>query len=165
MDIRPLLPDLEYELRMLLGAAKIVDFLEQNSTAGNLINYYKDSAYLHTRNLYNFFKANTGNDARITSYGYSNASFDLSLYNTWIGPLHDHAHHIKSSRTTPNNVISGSHINEQIVNFANDIEKIFNDWVNIVTDVTVKQLLVDILARANTDALNDLKMIKALYKS
>ena len=55
------LEDLGYELQLLLGADEIVSFIETHDNAaasdavkfGNLVNYFKDSIYLHARNLLN----------------------------------------------------------------------------------------------------------------
>ena len=60
--MRPVaLKDLAYELQLLIGADEIVSFVEAHdfeSTSdadrfGNLVNYFKDSVYLHSRNLLN----------------------------------------------------------------------------------------------------------------
>jgi hypothetical protein len=47
--------DLAYELQLLLGADEIVSFIEtqEPDTFGNIVNYFKDSIYLHSRNLLN----------------------------------------------------------------------------------------------------------------
>ena len=50
----PSLDDLFYELRMLLGAAAMCDAAEKHN-CGNVVNYFKDSVYLHARILYAFF--------------------------------------------------------------------------------------------------------------
>ena len=44
---------LEYELRQLLGAAKVCNVLEKHHT-GNIVNYVKDSQHVYVRNLYHF---------------------------------------------------------------------------------------------------------------
>jgi hypothetical protein len=60
-DQSVLLKDLGYELQLLLGADEIVRFIEAHDTSvgvdadkfGNLVNYFKDSIYVHARNLLN----------------------------------------------------------------------------------------------------------------
>jgi hypothetical protein len=153
--------DLKYELHLLLGAAQIVEALEEFNknnpdTIGNLINYFKDSAYIHTRNLYNFFAADTKNDAKVTQY-INNHLFNLALYQTWIGALHDHVLHIKTKRgdVIKSNLINGKYLNEMVPCFASDIEQLWNVWVKITPDATLKTRLKNTLSEAQTCAKND----------
>jgi|GEM_PF-2085128 len=148
--------DLKYELRLLLGAAKICELNEQNKgrDIGNTINYFKDSAYIHVRNLYNFFAANTGNDAKVTQF--TTQIFDVSLYtNTWKDALHTHVLHIKTSRNKPNNVIKGVHLNEMIPIFARDIEKLWQEWIDTTENIPFKIILICTLEKAKENAQND----------
>lgn len=149
--------DLAYELRMLLGAAKICQ-LSDEYCLGNLVNYPKDSVYLHARNLYNFFAADTRNDAKITQF--TPHQFDLTLYRTWIGALHNHASHIKTSRHTPTNIVGGEHLNEQPQKFANDIEKLWIDWIDNTTAQPLKAQLQDALDAARLEAQGDYDSLK-----
>ena len=152
--------DLAYELRMLLGAAKLCQLFEAYDV-GNQVNFFKDSVYLHSRNLYNFFAANANNDAKVTQFIPQTVhTFDLSLYNTWIGPLHDHASHIKTSRHTPTNVINGVHLNEQVQNFANDIERLWTDWINHTSNSALKTQLEDALNEARDQSQDDYNSLK-----
>lgn len=145
--------DLAYELRMLFGAAKLCQLLDKQDV-GNPVNFMKDSVYLHTRNLYNFFAANTGNDAKVTQF--TTHTFNLSFYNTWIDALHDHALHIKTSRHTPTNVVGADRLNEQIQNFATDIEGLWNDWIAHTTPgSSLETKLKDALAKAHKEAQDD----------
>lgn len=151
--------DLAYELRMLFGAAKICQLFDEDGNIGNPVNYAKDSVYVHTRNLYNFFAADTRNDARITQF--TTHTFDLSFYDTWIGALHDHALHIKDSRHTPTNIVNGKHLNEQIQNFADDIEKLWRDWIaNTPSTLSLKAQLEDALTHAHEQAQGDYDLLK-----
>ena len=145
--------DLKYELRLLLGAAKISKVLEKAST-GNAVNYAKDSVYLHARNLYNFFASDTSNDARVTQF--TNHSFDLSLYNLWIGALHDHALHIKTKRSyNVSNVVNGIHLNDTTQDFADDIKRIWTEWRDITTDAAIKAQLTEALNTAEQESEDD----------
>jgi hypothetical protein len=149
--------DIAYELRMLLGAAKICQLFDEYNV-GNPVNYAKDAVYLHARNLYNFFAADTRNDAKVTQF--TQHQFDLTLYRTWIGPLHDHASHIKTSRHTPTNVINGEHLNEQIQKFASDIEKLWDEWSRITPASTLKTQLEEALNDARTQSWDDYDSFK-----
>ena len=137
---------------MLLGAAKLTTLLETRH-AGNLINYTKDSTYLHIRNLYNFFAADARNDAKVTQF--TSHTFNLSLYTIWKSALHDHAAHIKTSRHSPTNVIAGVHLNEKIQDFAIDIEALWTEWINNTSDQNLKIQLTDALASSRTAAQAD----------
>lgn len=155
------IPDLDYELRMLLGAAKQCELFEEYNI-GNPINYIKDSVYIHARNLYNFFKANANNDAKVTQFTLH--QFDLSLYDTWIDALHTHASHIKTSRHTPNNIVGGQHLNEQIQNFAADIESLWEEWINNTSDQQLKTQLEEALNSARLKANDDYISLKKKLK-
>ncbi|HSX07529.1 MAG TPA: hypothetical protein VLG11_01415 [Candidatus Saccharimonadales bacterium] len=151
------IPDLAYELRMLLGAAKQCQLFEEFDI-GNPINYMKDSVYAHTRNLYNFFSANARNDAKVTQF--TQHAFDLTFYRTWKSALHDHALHVKTSRHTPSNIVGGQHLNEQIQNFANDIEGLWEEWSNNTSDLQLKTELEEALNDARTQANDDYLSLK-----
>lgn len=156
MAIVPII-DLAYELRMLLGAAQICQLFDEFNV-GNPVNYFKDSAYLHARNLYNFFAADTRNDAKVSQF--TQHHFDLTLYRTWKSALHNHASHIKTSRHTPTNVINGAHLNEQPQKFADDIVKLWADWINHTTDPQLKAQLQDGLNAAHAEAQDDYDSLK-----
>jgi len=149
--------DLEYELRMLLGAAKQCQLFDEHDI-GNPINYAKDSIYLHARNLYNFFSANTANDARVTKF--TSHQFNLTFYGIWIDALHNHASHIKESRRTPTNVVNGDHLKDQVQKFASDIEGLWTDWINHTTDPQLKTRLKDALKSARQEAQDDYDSLK-----
>ena len=137
---------------MLFGAAKLCKLFEVNDL-GNPVNYFKDAVYLHSRNLYNFFSSNTNNDAKVSAF--TSHQFNLSLYNTWKGALHDHALHIKCSRGTPTNVINGVHINEQIQHFATDIDGLWKEWIRNTNDLSLKKELQDALTKAKRESTDD----------
>lgn len=149
--------DLAYELRMLLGAAKQCELFEEYDI-GNPINYAKDSVYTHTRNLYNFFKANARNDATVTQF--TQHAFDSVFYDTWIDALHDHVLHIKTSRNTPTNIVGGQHLNQQIQNFADDMERLWQEWADNTTDPQLKTELEEALVEARTQANDDYVSLK-----
>lgn len=144
----------DYELRQLLGAAQLVKLFDKKGM-GNASSVLRDSVYLHARNLYNFFHGVARNDASI--YEFTNHVFDVSFYIKWKNPLHNHVLHIKDSRTGPNNEIDGVHISAMVQEFASDLEKIWEDWVRITTDVELKKILQDGLVKARNDAQNDYK--------
>lgn len=153
-----IIEDLGYELRMLIGASEIAEALD----SGNQVNYVKDSVYLHARNLYNFFSSSARYDAKVSQF--TNHIFDLSFYDLWKDPLHRHVLHIMDSRTSPNNVINGEHINEQTKNFAEDIKKLWNDWIDNTTDPALKSELEHSLNQAIEEAGNDLDGLTAMFK-
>jgi len=146
------LKDLFHELRMLLGAAKMAKLFNENGM-GNPENYFKDSVYLHARNLYNFFRGDARHDASV--YDYVVHVFDVDLYIKWKNPLHNHVLHIKNTRTEANNEINGVHINTMIQAFANDIEKLWQNWIDVTIDPKTKKLLRDLLKEAQEQADGD----------
>lgn len=155
--------DLQYELRLLLGAAKIASILEKTAS-GNVINYAKDSVYLHARNLYNFFSGNATNDARVKQF--TDHSFDLTTYNLWIGALHDHVLHIKTKRShNVSNVINGVHLNEKTQDFADDIKKMWTEWRDATLDPVFRVRLTDALDVAQKEAEDDFDFLSKKLES
>lgn len=162
--------DLKYELRMLLGAAEIVKQVEQHDDVqnkdtqkfGNIVNYFKDSAYLHTRNLYNFFSGCAVHDGSV--HDYTLYAFNLSLYKKWKKPLHQHVLHISNARSKPRNKIDGAHINTQIPCFAKDIESLWDKWIEVTTDSREKRALQGALTRAQNEAKDDCNNFVKLIK-
>ncbi|MBL8015338.1 MAG: hypothetical protein JNK26_04085 [Candidatus Doudnabacteria bacterium] len=152
MAVSEFIEHLEYELRMLLGADQMIKLCALKREIGNPVNYFKDSAYMHTRNLYNFF-SNKRNDANVEDF--IQYPFDVTVYNKWSDALHSHALHIKSDRVTPSNVVDGQHLNEQVPNFVSDILRLWQDWIDATNSQTDKQVLVDALARAQKEAQDD----------
>ena len=161
MDINDFIKELEYELRMLIGSAQIVELLKKHKT-GNIINYYKDSVYLHARNLYNFFSANKVYDARVTDYGGHGIFFDMSVYRKWFKALHTHVLHINTGRTPPVNVIKGEHLNDQTKLFSDNIVGLWESWIGGVSDSATRKLLQDNLDKAKEEANNDCESVKRL---
>ncbi|MEI6533266.1 MAG: RhuM family protein [Candidatus Roizmanbacteria bacterium] len=163
--------DLSYELRLLLGAKKLCELCKchdddeknKNNKFGNVVNYFKDSAYIHVRNLYNFFAANTTNDAKVTQF--TNYEFDVRLYKTWINALHTHVLHIKTGRNRPNNVINGRHINTMIPDFTEDIVRLWQEWIDSSNETKIKNELKKALERAEVDAKNDFDSLNNLLKT
>lgn len=165
-DIKFIREDLFYELRMLLGAANVIELLD-GGKKDNLINYFKDSVYLHSRNLYNFFSNGGRNDAHVEDY--SAHDFDCSLYKkkdkdnkTWEDALHNHVLHIKNTRINPNNIIDGKHLNEMPLEFVEDIQRLWKKWIEVTTDTQMKNELSSRLKKAQDLARGDCDQLHKL---
>ena len=157
VDKKADLKDLEYELQILLGASLIIDQLEveRKLRDGNIVNYFKDSAYIHIRNLYEFFLSDPKktNDSKVSAF--TNHKFNLSFYLLWREPLNRHVLHIAPGRNNPNNVKNGKHLKDQIPSFAKNIEDLWTEWIRATADDQLKQKLENTLADAKRHAQND----------
>lgn len=116
--------DLYHELRCLLGAATVWRALRAEQ-AGFSVIVAMDSAFVHARNLYNFFTLpEGGHDVSVTAFGpaspYSSATCDA-----WMEPLNRHVLHMSRGRLNPTNVQSGGHLTKQIETFAHDILRLW----------------------------------------
>ena len=149
--------DLFYELRMLLGASKTTQLFDEKSM-GNPTNFFKDSVYLHIRNLYNFFWGNANNDASV--YDYIIHVFDVSLYIKWKKALHKHVLHIKNTRAKADNEVHGEHLNTMTQNFTSDIVNPWKEWIEVTTDKSIKALLEQTLEIAQKEAQDDYDSLK-----
>lgn len=156
-NIPPALEDIFYELRMLLGAAEMCK-LEGAIGSGNVINYFKDSAYLHARILYEFFTdANYQNDASIVQFG-GHPTIAAKLYSE---PFRNrlnrrvmHMNHSRSQNTTKEPE-GATQLNEQVQDIADDIRQLFQKWINTCTDVKFKAGLIELVDEAESQAEND----------
>lgn len=154
------LEDIKYELRLLLGADKLLSLFEKHQP-DNTANYFKDSIYLHARNLYSFFYKNGKQLLNNTS------GFDLKEYsNNWRYPLNDYVMHVNDdgSRNNGANVVNGVHLNEKAHWFTNDITRIWCDWINNTQDHTLKIYLKKILDQAKQEAQGDYNNLISLFK-
>lgn len=142
--------DLEYELRMLLGADKMVLLFEEKGV-GNQVNFFKDSVYLHARCLYSFFYKNRG---KLTN----GLGFKMNEYESkWMEPLNNFVMHINASgiRSGGGNVQNNTHLNQKTHWFAKDIVRLWSEWIDSTTDQTFKEILKKSLKTAQNDAEND----------
>jgi hypothetical protein len=142
---------------MLFGAAKMWN-LANDKDFGNPTNYFMDAAFVHARNLYNFFTGRAVHDASVRQF--TQEQFDLSLYYTWKDALHNHVLHVNDSRSSPNNVIGRVHLNKQVQKFADDIGTLWEKWINITTDQTLKSQLEKALEKARKESQDDYNFVE-----
>lgn len=169
MTAQPLwLEDLGYELRLLLGADEIISFIEAHDNAaasnadkfGNIVNYFKDSVYLHARNLLNAFVEHAD-----TEIGKIPDAIRSSAYRNRIKrPLERYVMHLESARDqtgTVQNILSdGRHLNEYVHDLTAEVRRCWSEWI----DLTGDQELKDILKAADESAHNDCSQLKGMSK-
>lgn len=149
-EVNNIILDLEYELQLLLGASKIVRLLEEKKDIGNPINYVKDSAYVHARNLYSFFHKNNGQSLL------SGHRFNMDDYtNNWMVPLNNYVMHLGANRIDNNNVVEGVDLNKKVPWFAEDILRLWQEWIDNSNDPGIKSLLSDVLTKAQQASQRD----------
>lgn len=145
--------DLYHELRCLLGAVTVW-CASQKEDAGFGVVIAMDSAFVHTRCLFNFFtRSKGGNDVSITAFGPQ--PYSSQVYTDWDNPLNQHVLHISKGRLSPKNLRSGSHLNEQVENFAREILKLWEQFENDPLAVAYKAEVQKARVRAIEDAKND----------
>ncbi|VEG57096.1 Uncharacterised protein [Mycolicibacterium aurum] len=158
MSGQPLaLDDLGYELRLLLGADEIVQFMDAQGTFGNLVNYFKDSVYLHARNLLNALTNGCATDigtipSAIRSEPYGRLKRSLEVY----------VMHIKETRNQRGvtNVRGGKHLNEYVHDLTAEVKRCWNEWIAATGD----QTLAELLQAAEKSAQDDLAQLKGHLK-
>lgn len=151
--------DLEYELRMLLGSARLWRLFREREI-GNPNNYFMDSAFVHARNLYNFFtRKNKKYDGNIKAYG--EELFSSKQYNDWEEALNVYVLHIKSSRRESSNKVGDLFLSDQVSNFADEIVTLWKDWIK-KTNNSLEQIVASSLANAERDAENDYIQVESL---
>lgn len=152
----PSLEDLGYELRMLLGASEVCKLAEQHNQ-GNIVNFFKDSVYVHARILYEFFTNNEPkHDASITQFNHPTIKARL-----YPDPLYDrlnrrvmHMSHNRSNNTTKEPPDS-MQLNQQVQDIIDDISNLFQEWIKTCTDTKLKTDLIDLVKKAGERANDD----------
>lgn len=151
---------LQYEVRILLGAQLLVKATEND---GNLQNYFKDSVYVHTRALYQFFTSGmSGNDTCLEDIG--QIKLQSPLYNKWREPLNRRVMHIMPTRLDRNNSqepVSTDQLSDQTDNFCLDIEALWMQWMK--KDSAHSKELTDIWNNAKKEASDDLGYFTAKW--
>lgn len=118
--------ELCYELRCLLGAATVWQAFK-DADAGFDVVVAQDSAFVHARCLFNFFTSlKSKNDISIVEFGPN--PYESLVYQLWEEPLNRHVLHISKGRANPNNLKNDTHINEQILVFANEILRLWKQF-------------------------------------
>jgi len=149
-----------YELRMLLGAANLCSLTEENEW-GNVTNYFKDSVYLHVRNLYSFFTDRTRDDVSIEDFGH--CCIYSGLYNEKREALNRRVMHVSPGRPTRNETvepIGSSQLNELVEEFTTEIEAMWEIWISLTDNPDVKHQLTTALKDARAQADNDVNKIR-----
>jgi len=138
---------LGYELQMLLGAAAATKVFDEYDL-GNVCSITRDSIYVHTRNLHNFFCTNSRNDRHVDEFGTSIMKSPLSTDE--VDALHSHALHVKKERAHSANPV---HLAAVALRFADDIVLLWEQWINDAQGV-VKTTLVEALTEAKECSAN-----------
>jgi hypothetical protein len=151
------LEDLAYELRLLLGADALVAFIEADARYGNLVNYFKDSAYLHARNLLNALTEHAD-----TEVGPIPGSIRSAVYRNRIKrPLERYVMHLESARDQVgvSNIFSdGRELNQQVPDLTTEVRHCWSEWIAATGD----QRLQEILDASEESARNDVSQLKGL---
>jgi len=168
------LEHLKYELRLLLGATKIVKTFEKEigpMEFKNIINYFKDSAYVHARNLFEFFMCDpkSTNDIKINEFAGHNFSIVdyeewVETYAEWKESLNRHVMHISPGRKNPTNSKDGVFLYDQLLHFVEDLENLWGAWVVATVDEDTKQQIKEILEISHKEAEDDLTHITEMIK-
>jgi hypothetical protein len=157
--------DIEYEMHLLVGANMAINLLETERQLqdGNLVNYFKNSAYVNIRNLYEFFTSEKagGNDVHIIDFGYT--QIPSSLYATWSEALNRRVMHISPGRSKRNNSkepLSSPQLNQQLDAFTKDINDLWDTWIKSEPNETVKDILRQALEDARKKATDDCEQLR-----
>ncbi|ORJ63841.1 hypothetical protein [Mycobacterium simiae] len=151
------LEDLAYELRLLLGADALVACIEADARFGNLVNYFKDSAYLHARNLLNALTEHAD-----TEVGPIPGSIRSAVYRNRIKkPLERYVMHLESARDQigVSNIFSdGRELNQHVPDLATEVRRCWSEWIAATGD----QRLQEILDSSEESARDDVSQLKGL---
>jgi hypothetical protein len=145
--------DLYYELRCLLGATTLWRAFKAQHRGFDVV-VAMDAAFVHARCLYKFFtQSQSSHDISIVEFGAT--AYSSALFGTWEEALNRHVLHISKGRVAPTNRDSTTHLNEHVVDFANDI---YNLWVKFENDPLASAFVTELLevrTKAVQDAAND----------
>lgn len=151
---------------MLLGADAIIEYIKQCDSArpgefGNIVNYFKDSVYLHSRNLLNALTdKSTRGPTSIASPGYNDLKPPLERFVT----------HLQSDRnqigiSKSENIMSDRrHLNECTHDLAEEAKRCWEEWKDGTSDSGEKDKLQCYLNKAVKEAQDDCTKLKQLLK-
>lgn len=154
-DIDYIKKHLGYELEMLLHssvATKVFDDYD----LGNVCSVTRDSIYVHTRNLHNFFCTDSRNDRHVNEFGTS--IMDSPLSDDEVGALHSHVLHIKQKRNNSNNPVKLSGV---ALRFVDDMIDLWKKWIKTSPE-EIQKVLVDILTESQRSAKKTESSLKKL---
>jgi hypothetical protein len=146
---------------MLLGAANMCLLAEENEW-GNVTNYFKDSAYLHARNLYSFFTDRTRDDVSIEDFGH--CCMHSELYVKKREALNRRVMHISPGRPTRNETVEptgSSQLNEVVEDFTAELKAMWEIWISLTDEPDIKHQLTAALNDACFQADDDLNKIRS----
>jgi hypothetical protein len=141
--------ELYHELRCILGAATVWQAFKV-ADAGFDVAVAQDSVFVHARCLFNFFtSATSGNDISIVEFGPK--PYKSPIYEKREEPLNRHVLHISKGRAKPSNFKNGTHLNEQVLVFANEILRL---WKKFEADPSASDY-ADNVSKARQQAIQD----------
>jgi hypothetical protein len=165
--MRPVaLKDLAYELQLLMGADDIVSFIEAHDSEstsdadrfGNLVNYFKDSVYLHSRNLLNALT-----NEYPTEIGTVPAATRSQLYGRVKGPLERYVSHINQARDQrgeSNLTSDGGDLNEYTHDLTSEAQRCWSEWIEATHQRELQQHLDTAIKSAQNDCTKLQKLMK-----
>jgi hypothetical protein len=142
---------------MLLGAAEMCKIAEKRDS-GNIVNYFKDSVYVHARILYEFFtNADYKNDASIVQFGGQPTIVSTLYSESFRQRLNRRVMHMSHARgqNVTKEPVGTTQLNEQIQDIADDIRQLFQQWINACPDAKLKTDLIALVDEAEKQASDD----------
>ncbi len=154
------------ELRWLICAAASWKVVKDKGTAGfpsHFIVFTMDSAFLHSRALFEFFThTNPNSKPNLVTYQNFNCTrLESELYHNWMGPLHCYLMHIEN-RESSGNIIDGKHLNEMVFEFAVEIVRLWKEFSNQV-DADYKKSLDLVLEKVISEAEMIMPEVRTLF--
>ena len=166
---RPLkLDDLKYELQLLFGADSIVSIIEEwdkthsgNNKFGNIVNYFKDSVYLHSRNLLNALT-----NEYSTELGSIPSGITSELYGEWKRALERYVTHLNQARDQKgdSNKINDKHLNEQVHKLAEAVAICWIEWITKCTNTSDQVKLRSLFSETREAAALDSQRFEKLIE-
>ncbi|RFZ65615.1 hypothetical protein DE4576_03384 [Mycobacterium marinum] len=164
------LKDLAHELRQLLGAYEIMRYIEDHDSRcqndadkfGNIVNYFKDSVYLHSRNLLNALTNKIE-----TEIGTVPADIKSETWAKIKRPAERFVFHSKEIRDQRgvSNIIDRRHLNTYAPELTEEAKRCWNDWKNHQTcSAADKEKLQQWFDTAVREAQDDCARLKQLLK-
>lgn len=162
--------DIEYELQLLFGADSIVEFIESHDNKtkdeqrkfGNVVNYFKDSVYLHGRNLLNALT-----NQHETDIGLIPPSIESVLYRDIKPALEKYVMHLNNAREQKgqSNIIKNSHLNTYAHEITEEVHKCIKKWKKFLDQESLDKSsrLQKIYEGAQEKAKNDSDRFQKLF--
>ena len=161
--------DIKYELHLLFSSEKIISVIEKNDESkgkdkqkfGNIVNLFKDSVYLHSRNLLNTLTNNA-----LTEIGSIPENVKSDFYKRVKQSIERYVTHLNGPRNQKgvSNSIEGEYLYELTHKLVKEVRNCMQKWIDSIPIQEDRETVKAIFDYAKNNSNGDKKKFIELMK-